>query len=250
MRNFTLFITLIISIWGCGSGIYAPGSKRIYTPHEEKQIITSGGTFMSPSFIAVEGDVSYSPAKHLGVQTFFDLSQKYQSIGLGIGYYRSKYMWQDDYLKRGFHFDGYLGYGIFKAEREPNEAGSFFAENYGYKTKFQDISLNLGLHFTYLYFGADLYFKPHIVDLYEVRLSGDFNSVIFDEYTELASNPFLVYDIGLQLCIGNHDIRLYGGMNLSMLKERLNFGHIDPLSLSAGLNINIENVMNGTFRFL
>lgn len=249
MKYYVFLIALTVGFYSCSSGIYAPGNKRIYTPHEEKQLLSSGSTYISPSFVAAEFDVSYSPLKNLGVQTFFDLSNRYRSAGLAIGLYKANYSWFEDNLKKGLHFDGYLGYSLHKAQRNPAGQGSFLFDEFGYNTSYQDISLNLGMHFAYKYFGADIYFKPHLIDLYKVRLSGDFNPDVITAYNQLGSSPFLVYDMGAQLALGDHDMRAFGGVNLSISQRRTrHYTFIDPISISGGININIGNFFSGRSR--
>ena len=180
-------------------------------------------------------DFQYSPADQLGTQVFVDYSKQKKTIGAGIGAYTKRSVIPSGYR----YFDIYGGYSFnefhFFTKRIPN--------SYSTKFRYDDVYLSGGVQFRYENVGISFQLKPHMTFIRDVTLYGEISKLTLKEIDVFKQSPFLLFDSSLGIEIGIKPLVIFGSVNYSGSNKVIN-PFIDRYSLSVGLNIDINTLLN------
>lgn len=237
-------LALILLSFGCTPVLYGPDSNRLSTPKEKDDINFSAGLAMTPRFINLSFEASYSPMNNLGTQLFFNFSDKFRSYGLGIGIYNSKVTKEHNKVKKSTVFDLYGAYTFVNSIGQINEGSSslFGTNEYRYDFRFHDFSIQGGMHFYLNNVGVDLAYRPHLINIISADVFGETNIETRESIQKLDLGPFVVHDILGRLCFGKNGFNIYLGTSISIspqVIETLN----DPITLTTGLALNLNEII-------
>lgn len=237
--KFLSFVCLI-SLISCGTTLYNADSKRMNTPSRKGELKTNVGINSSVNIANAMVDASFSPKDHIGVQVFSDLGRKNLSIGGAIGGYFGNYRYQEN-NKFGSHFDAYLGYSIEKVGGNTDYyLGTF--EGYNYTFQYHDISAQLGWHLKYGYFGVDLVFRPHLLDVRKVTIVGDVSNSTKEHLSQLNNDPFFIRDFMGRISLSTNELGVYCAANICSGNQDVS-EFLIPFSVAIGFDINFSKLI-------
>jgi hypothetical protein len=176
-------------------------------------------------------EANYSPIQNVGLNVFGSSLSGFNSVGGGIGLYKSKAFNLQAKEPSKFHMDAYLNYAYTNSIGKAFNIGGSY--NYGFKSN--DLSLQLGAHLKLAYFNLDLAYRPHIFDMFEAS----FDETITPNLPILIKEPYLLHDISCRMGFSYRGFGLQSSLSIPIAEPK-NVSPINYGSFSMGMFYNFN----------
>ncbi len=232
------FILSLFSITSCSSLLYGPDTNRINNPSKKGDARISAGITLTPRMNNLSTELSYSPKQQFGTQLFVNYGDKYKTVGVGAGVYKSKNTYEGKVLRKSSVFDLYFAYSYNRSHGIVNDN---IAGEFRYDYKYHDYSFQGSMNFFHKNVGINIGYRPHLINIISADVYGDTKSTTRDAINNLNNGPFLFQDILGKLYFGKKGINLYLGCSISISPDKIRELN-DPISVTTGFNFNISEI--------